>query len=60
MEACFNAANETYAEISGSNAPFKKVFDAMTAYRRDAFLWQQVSEATFDNFMMGQQRKKQL
>ena len=60
LEACFNAANETYAEISASNPAFKKVYDSIMAYRADAFLWQQVSEATYDNFMMGQQRKKQL
>ncbi len=60
MEASFNAAKETYAEISAANAAFKKVHDAMMAYRADAFLWQQVSENTFDSFMMGQQRKKML
>jgi TRAP-type mannitol/chloroaromatic compound transport system substrate-binding protein len=60
MEACFKAANETYAEITASNSAFKKIYDSMTAYRADAFLWQQVSEATYDNFMMSQQRKKQL
>ncbi len=60
MEACFNAAKETYAEIGGGNAGFKKVHDAVMDFRADAYLWQQVSEATFDNFMMGQQRKKML
>jgi TRAP-type mannitol/chloroaromatic compound transport system substrate-binding protein len=60
LEACFNAAKETYAEISATNAPFKKVHDAMMAFRADAYLWQQVTEGTFDNFMMAQQRKKQL
>jgi TRAP-type mannitol/chloroaromatic compound transport system substrate-binding protein len=60
LEACFNAAKETYAEINATNAAFKKVHDAVMAYRADAFLWQQASEATFDNFMMSQQRKKQL
>ena len=60
LEACFNAANETYAEISATNAAFKKIYDSMVAFRADAYLWQQVSEATFDNFMMGLQRKKQL
>ena len=60
MDACFKAANETYAEITASNPGFKKVYDSMTAFRADAFLWQQVSEATYDNYMMGQQRKKQL
>jgi TRAP-type mannitol/chloroaromatic compound transport system substrate-binding protein len=60
MEACFNAANETYTEINASNAAFKKIYDSMAAYRRDAYLWLQVSEATYDNFMMAQQRKKTL
>src|SRR5690349_9179537 len=60
LEACFNAAKETYVEISATNAPFKKIHDAMMAYRADAYLWQQVADATFDNFMMAQQRKKQL
>jgi TRAP-type mannitol/chloroaromatic compound transport system substrate-binding protein len=60
MEAAFNAAKDTYTEIAGTNAAFKKVHDAMMAYRADAFLWQQVSENTFDTFMMGQQRKKML
>jgi TRAP-type mannitol/chloroaromatic compound transport system substrate-binding protein len=60
MEACFNAAKETYTEIAGTNAAFKKVHDAMMAYRADAYLWQQVSENTFDTFMMNQQRKKML
>ena len=60
MEACFNAAKETYAEIGGSNAAFKKVHDAMMAFRADAYLWAQFSEYQFDTFMMGQQRKKTL
>ena len=60
MEAAFNAAKEAYAEIGAGNAPFKKIHDSMMAFRADAYLWQQVSEATFDTFMMGQQRKKQL
>ena len=60
MEACFNAAKETYAEIGGANANFKKVHDAMMAFRADQYLWFQVSEFTFDRFMMGQQQKKML
>jgi TRAP-type mannitol/chloroaromatic compound transport system substrate-binding protein len=57
MEACFNAAKETYAEIAGTNAAFKKAHDAMMAFRKDAYLWQQISENTFDRFMMQQQQK---
>ena len=60
MTACFEAAKDSYAEIGAKNQAFKTIHDSMMAYRADAFLWQQVSEATFDNFMMAQQRKKQL
>ncbi len=60
MEACFNAAKETYAEIADGNEWFKKVHDNMMAFRADAFLWQQISEFTFDRFMMQQQQKKML
>jgi TRAP-type mannitol/chloroaromatic compound transport system substrate-binding protein len=60
LEACFNAAKETYAEISAKNAAFKKVHDLMMAFRADQYLWFQLSEYTFDTFMMGQQRKKAL
>jgi TRAP-type mannitol/chloroaromatic compound transport system substrate-binding protein len=60
LEASFNAAKETYAEISAKNAAFKKVHDVMMAFRADQYLWFQLSEYTFDTFMMGQQRKKAL
>jgi TRAP-type mannitol/chloroaromatic compound transport system substrate-binding protein len=60
LEACFNAAKETYAEITATNAAFKKVYDSMMAFRADEYLWFQLSEYTFDTFMMGQQRKKTL
>jgi TRAP-type mannitol/chloroaromatic compound transport system substrate-binding protein len=60
MEACFKAATDTYAEISGTNENFKKVHDSMAAVRGEGYLWWQVSEGTFDNFMMGQQRAKAL
>ncbi len=60
LEACFKAANETYAEITASNPAFKKVYDAMVAFRADAYLWAQFSEFQFDSFMMNQQRKKTL
>ncbi|MDJ1159812.1 TRAP transporter substrate-binding protein [Chelatococcus sp. SYSU_G07232] len=52
MEACFKAANELYAETSAKNADFKKVYDAMMAFRNDEYLWFQVAEYTFDNFMI--------
>jgi TRAP-type mannitol/chloroaromatic compound transport system substrate-binding protein len=60
LEACFAAAKETYAEISATNAAFKKVHDAMMAFRAEQYLWFQISEYTFDTFMMSQQRNKAL
>jgi TRAP-type mannitol/chloroaromatic compound transport system substrate-binding protein len=60
MEASFKAANEVYADINASNPAFKKIYDSMSAYRAEAYLWQQFSEFTFDTFMMSQQRKRAL
>jgi TRAP-type mannitol/chloroaromatic compound transport system substrate-binding protein len=57
LDACFQAANEVYAEISERNADFKKVFEAMKAVRGNDYLWFQLAEATFDTYMMIQQRK---
>jgi TRAP-type mannitol/chloroaromatic compound transport system substrate-binding protein len=60
LAACFDVATATYAELSGSNAAFKKIYDSMTAFRKDAYLWAQISEYTFDTFMMIQQREGKL
>ncbi|PCD77294.1 TRAP transporter substrate-binding protein [Pseudothioclava arenosa] len=55
LQACFNAANEVYAEINASNEWFKKVYDSQMAFRKDAYGWWQLSEFNFDYFMMSQQ-----
>ncbi|QCK85512.1 ABC transporter substrate-binding protein [Phreatobacter aquaticus] len=52
MDACFNAANELWAEISAKNPDFKKAIEAMIASRNDQYLWWQVAEFTYDNFMI--------
>ena len=52
MEACLKAANEVYAELSASNAEFKKIWDNMLAFRNDEYLWWQVAEYTYDTFMI--------
>jgi TRAP-type mannitol/chloroaromatic compound transport system substrate-binding protein len=58
LDACFKAANETYADITAKNADFKKIYEAMKAVRAEDYLWFQLSENTFDTYMMIQQRKK--
>ncbi|MCP8940039.1 TRAP transporter substrate-binding protein [Alsobacter sp. SYSU M60028] len=52
MEACLKASNELYAEISAKNEEFKKAINAMVAYRNEQYLWFQVAEFTYDNFMI--------
>jgi TRAP-type mannitol/chloroaromatic compound transport system substrate-binding protein len=52
MEACYKASNELYTEISAQNEDFKKAIQAMIAYRNEEYLWFQVAEFTFDNFMI--------
>ncbi|MEX0345341.1 MAG: TRAP transporter substrate-binding protein [Rhizobiaceae bacterium] len=60
LEASYEAAKSTYAEISAENATFKKVYDQQLEFKKDAYLWMQLSEYTFDTFMMIQQRAGKL
>ena len=57
MEACYKAAVDTYAEISGTNENFKKIHDAYMAFRNEEYLWFQIGEYTYDNFMIRQRAK---
>jgi TRAP-type mannitol/chloroaromatic compound transport system substrate-binding protein len=50
METCYKAAQQVYAEVSTKNPDFKKVYDHMSAFRDEQFLWWQVAEHTFDSF----------
>ena len=52
LEACWNASNEVYAEVSAKNPAFKKIYDAMIAFRGDQYLWWQVAEYTYDTFLI--------
>jgi TRAP-type mannitol/chloroaromatic compound transport system substrate-binding protein len=52
LEASFKAANEIYEDISGKNAEFKKMLDSLRAFRNEEYLWFQVAEYAFDNFMI--------
>jgi TRAP-type mannitol/chloroaromatic compound transport system substrate-binding protein len=56
METCFKAATETYAELSAQSPSFKKIYDHQQAFKKDAYLWAQVAEYSYDTFMMMQQR----
>lgn len=60
LDACYAAAQEVYQEVTAANPAFKKIYDSQLAYAKDAYLWQQLSEYTFDTYMMIQQRSGKL
>ncbi len=60
VAAAFDATKATYAEINATNADFKKAHDSLMAFRNEAYLWNQIAEFGFDNFMMTQQRTGKL
>ncbi len=60
LEAGFKAANEFYAETSAADPDFKKIWDSLTAFRKDHFLWNQVAEASYDAFLQSKQRAGEL
>ena len=60
MEACYKAATEIYADLSAKSPYFKKTYEDQLAFKKDAYLWAQVGEYTFDTFMMIQQRSGKL
>ncbi|MGY4417839.1 TRAP-type mannitol/chloroaromatic compound transport system substrate-binding protein [Bradyrhizobium sp. JR6.1] len=51
MEASFKAAKELHAEVSATNANFKKVYDSLTSFSNNGYQWFQVAEVGYDNFM---------
>jgi TRAP-type mannitol/chloroaromatic compound transport system substrate-binding protein len=60
LDACFKAANETYAEMEAGNPMFKKIWDSIKAFRAEHYLWTQVAEYNYDTYMMIQQRNNRL
>jgi TRAP-type mannitol/chloroaromatic compound transport system substrate-binding protein len=60
LSACYDAAQQTCAEMSEKSADFKKVFESVKAFRNEEYLWFQVADGTYDNFMFGQQRAGKL
>jgi TRAP-type mannitol/chloroaromatic compound transport system substrate-binding protein len=52
MDACLKAAFEVYADVSARNADFKKVWDAVLAFRNEQYLWWRVAEYSYDDFLV--------
>jgi len=56
LEVCFQTTNDLYAQLSLQNARFKAMADSYIAFRSDEYLWWQVAEYSFDNFMIRSSR----
>ena len=52
LEAAYRAAQETYDELSAKNDDFRTIWDSMRTFRSEEYLWFQVAEYPFDNFMI--------
>jgi TRAP-type mannitol/chloroaromatic compound transport system substrate-binding protein len=52
LDASHKAALAVYRETGEANADFKKIYDHLTAFRADQYLWWQVAEYTFDTFQI--------
>jgi TRAP-type mannitol/chloroaromatic compound transport system substrate-binding protein len=58
LEACYKTASDLYDQLSSDNPRFKKTADSYLAFRSDQYLWWQVEEYSFDNFMIRQRHAK--
>ena len=56
MDASYKATIELYAEISKDNAWFKRMHDAVMAFRNEQYSWWQVAELGYDAFMVRARR----
>ena len=46
------AATAVYAELAAANPQFAKVLPAYITFRNDEYLWFQVSEVAYDNYLV--------
>lgn len=60
LNACFEAANEVYAEMEASNEDFKTIWQSIKAFRSEYYTWAQIAEYNYDTFMMVQQNAGKL
>jgi len=51
MDAAFKAAQTSYAELSDTNADWKKIYADYEQFRRDQNQWHRLTEGTFDRYM---------
>ena len=58
LEVCYQTTTDLYAQLSRQNQKFKAMADSYLSFRSDEYLWWQVAEYSFDNFMIRERRAK--
>jgi TRAP-type mannitol/chloroaromatic compound transport system substrate-binding protein len=52
MDASLKASLELYDEVSKTNPTFKTAWESLLAFRNDEYLWWQVAEYSYDNYLI--------
>lgn len=52
METALKHANDVYAKLAEKSPDFRRAYDALRTFRNEEYLWFQVAEYTYDNFMI--------
>ena len=56
-DAMWQATEKAHHEAAAADAKYQRLFSAYTDFRNDQYLWWQVAEYPFDNFMIRQRAK---
>lgn len=60
LDATYDASMSLYSDLRSSDQDWAQIYDSMMAFQTEHFLWQQVAESTFDQYMQTKQRNGQL
>ncbi len=56
LEVFYKASNDLLAQLSATDPNFNRLAESYSAFRADEYLWWQVQEYSFDNFMIRERR----
>ena len=60
LDATYEAALSLYSDLRANEDGWGKIYDSMMGFQNEHFLWQQVADGTFSQFMQSKQKAGQL
>ena len=57
LQAAWQAATDLYEQTAAKDEKFKRAYEAYMAFRNQLYLWRQVAEYPYDNFIIRQRPK---